>query len=90
MEIRKSLHANGWQLAAAAMAVAAFAAFATMDDAGPLDVKPFADGLQVSLRAVADGNDRPAVSRMAEGDPTAAANRLQPVVAQPAFAAKAR
>jgi hypothetical protein len=99
MEFTRSLHAKLWVLAAAAGV--ALAALAAIDDAPPGPATPgaaatlsqwqaqFAQGLQVSLRAVADGNDRP--GRAAEAPPaSAAASRLQPIAAEPAFSAKTR
>lgn len=81
METLKSRHAMTWRVGLGAAAIVALAAFATGPQ--PLDLQQFAHGLQVSLRAVADGDDRPPVARAAEA--AAAANRPQP-----AFAAKAR
>ncbi|MFG6430857.1 hypothetical protein [Roseateles sp. LYH14W] len=69
MEFLKSLPAKVWLLAAVA---AGSVVLATMDDAPPRSATPgaatqwqaqFAQGLQVSLRAVADGNERPAIDR---------------------------
>lgn len=72
MEFLKSMPAKVCLLAAVA---AGSVALATMDDAPPSSAKPgdatpwqaqFEHGLQVSLRAVADGNERPATSRTAK------------------------
>jgi len=102
MEFLKSPHAKVWPLAAVAAGTLALAALEVIDDA-PLGSATqgaatmsqwqaqFAHGLQVSLRAVADGHDRPAAPRAAEAAPaSAASHRLQPAVAEPAFTAKAR
>ena len=72
MEFLKSMPAKVCLLAAVA---AGSVALATMDDAPPSAATPgaatpwqaqFEHGLQVSLRAVADGNERPATSRTAK------------------------